>query len=136
MDFSGSKENAKMLVERFIETGEQPDFMEFLCFKNCFVEAQFHGYGAQYVVSHFQLYAGISQNTAKIEDAQCKVNKVNDCYCPCEGKDVIQEAKRYNLDFTMVNGKLEFTKVQQREKLEVEYDHYGYYSKQKSKLAC
>lgn len=135
IDFSDSKENAKMLVERFLETGEQPDFMEFLCFRNFFVEAEFHGYGAEYVVNHFHIYAGIAE---KIEDFKDSVignlHKVDNCYCPADGKDVIKEAKRYNLEFAMIEGHLQFIKSE-RETLEVEYDTYSYYSRRSSRLA-
>lgn len=136
IDLSASKDNAKMLVERFLETGEQPDFMEFLCFKNFFVEAEFAGYGAEYVVNHFHIYAGIAQKINDIKDSVVgNLHQIEDCYCPCDGRDVIKEAKRYNLEFAMINGHLQFTKSQERETLEVEYDTYSYYSRRSSRVA-
>lgn len=134
IDFSDSQANAKMLVERYLETGEQPDFMEFLCFKNFFVEAKFNGYGTEYVMNHFRIYAGIAQRVDDVEDfSGTHLRKIDDCYCPCDGKDVIKEAKRYNLDFAMIDGHLQFAKPEKREKLETEYDKYSYYSRCSSK---
>lgn len=134
IDFSDSQANAKMLVERYLETGEQPDFMEYLCFRNFFVEAEFYGYGAEYVVSNFRIYAGIAEDVTQVHDSAIGLlTKVEGCYCPCDGKDIINEAKRYNLDFAMINGHLQFIKSQERERLEAEYDKYSYYSRRTSK---
>ena len=110
MDFSESKQNARMLVERFIETGEQPDFMEFLCFRSCYVEAQFKGYGVDYVINNFCIYAGIAEcQSCELKESTIKseiINKVIHCYCPCEGRHVILEAERYGLAFRMKGGRL------------------------------
>lgn len=136
IDFTDSKENAKLLVERYLETGEQPDFIEFLCFKNIYIQAEFYGYGAQYVVDHFHIYAGITEDAEELEDSTIgNLNKIDDCYCPCDGKDVIKEAKRYNINFAMINGQLQFIKPQGREQMELSYDKYGYYSRRSSRLA-
>tara|TARA_Y100001960_G_C14772881_1_gene881221 strand:+ start:1564 stop:1980 length:417 start_codon:yes stop_codon:yes gene_type:complete len=136
IDFSESKANARLLVERFLETGEQPHFIEFLCFKNFFIEAEFYGYGAEYVVDNFHIYAGIADQMELVEDSTIgNLNKVDHCHCPCDGKDVIKEAKRYDIDFAMINGRLQFIKSQQRENTEQEYDVHGYYSRRVSALA-
>lgn len=136
IDFSESKANAKLLVERFLETGEQPDFIEFLCFKNFFIQAEFYGYGAEYVVDNFHIYAGITETVELVEDSTIgNLNKVNNCHCPCDGKDVIKEAKRYNIDFAMINGRLQFIKSQHKESNEQQYDVYGYYSRRSTRLA-
>lgn len=114
MDFSDSKENARMLVERFLETKEQPDFMEYLCFKNCYVEAEFKGYGIDYVLQNFCVYAGINQYKEEtLKESTDKfnyVNKVIHTYCPCTGDDIKKEAKKYGLTFELSNGKLKLIK--------------------------
>lgn len=113
IDFSGSKDNAAMLVQRFIETGEQPDFMEFLCFKNCYVDAVFYGYSSDYILNKFRVYVGISKfkNTEyKCENRQERMKEVEHCYSACTGKDFIEEASRRGLKFLVVDGKLQLAK--------------------------
>tara|TARA_Y100001960_G_C14422007_1_gene703402 strand:+ start:193 stop:612 length:420 start_codon:yes stop_codon:yes gene_type:complete len=137
IDFSGSKENARMLIERFIETGEQPDFMEYLCFKSCYVNAEFYGYGAEYILDHFIIYAGISkfkrmETHGDIRLAQ--MLEVEHCYSACRGLDVINEAKKRNVGFHVVEGKLHLIKKTQAVS-EDEYQQFEYYSSKGSKLA-
>jgi len=123
LDFTDSKHNARMLVERFLETGEQPDFMEYLCFRHCYIEAKFSGYGVDYVINNFSIYAGIAQvETTVIKESTTNsetVTKVMHCYCPCKGRDVISEARRKGLDFVMENGTILLVKAEPK-KAEVE----------------
>jgi len=115
MDFTHSKHNAKMLIERFLETGEQPDFIEFLCFRNCYVEASFCGYSIDYVLRSFCVYAGISKKqTITVRESQIRTEtfvKVEHCYCPCKGEDLIKQAKRNNIGFELKQGKIKLCKV-------------------------
>jgi len=136
IDFSGSKENARMLIERFLETGEQPDFMEYLCFKEFYINANFYGYGVDYILENFQVYAGIIEvksiefcSESRIEE----LAKVEHCYSACDGVDVVKEAARYNVGFKVVNGKLSLAKIEERkDNRSNEYDRYSYYANRNS----
>lgn len=139
IDFSQSKDNAKLLIERFLENGDQPKFLEFLCFKGCYVDGEFYGYGAEYVINNFQIYVAISEDEVS-EIIECstygKINQVLNCSCACEGHDFITEARDQGVDFTMKNGRLHLIKdIAEREALEVEYDKYSYYSRRVSKTS-
>lgn len=138
IDFSQSRDNAKVLIERFLESGEQPKFMEYLCYKQCYVDAVFHGYGAEYVVNHFQIYVALPENEI-CQTVECsiygKINTVKSCFFACTGKDFIAEASKQGVAFEMREGKLFLIKQTQREMLEVEYDKYSYYSRRASKAA-
>ena len=127
VDLTDSKENAKMLIERFLETGEQPDFLEFLCFKHIFIEARFCGYSTDYVIEKLPFYAGIATTKEVIFRGMNKrvekINTVEHCYCPCEGKDLIKLANTAGVSFSLENGKLRLfnlsqTEISQNSKLE------------------
>lgn len=138
IDFSQSKDNAKILIERFLESGEQPKFMEYLCYKQCYVDGEFHGYGAEYVVNNFQIYVALPENEI-CQTIECSIygtiNAVKSCFFACNGKDFIAEAKKYGISFEMRAGKLHLIKLAETEPLEVEFDKYSYYSRRASKSA-
>jgi len=129
IDFTESKHNAKMLIERFLETGEQPDFMEFLCFKHCFVEAKFYGYSLDYVINNFCIYSGITiTKELKLRGSNKRfeiINTVEHCYCPCKGEDLIEYAKRSNIDFILKNGSLQLIKATNPKVLNIDNLEYA-----------
>ena len=137
IDYAKSKDNAKTLIKNFVESGVQPKFMEYLDFKGCFVDAEFFGYGAEYVVSNFRIYVAVV-GADQTEVIECSVygrfNQIKSFCCACEGRDFIDEAKRQGVDFVMKEGKLNLIKIEdKKDSLEVEYDKYSYYSRRASK---
>ncbi|HAG52206.1 MAG TPA: hypothetical protein DCL21_00265, partial [Alphaproteobacteria bacterium] len=63
--------------------------------------------------------------------------KVEHCYSPCKGVDVIKEATRYNVGFKVVEGKLSLAKIEKENRYEKtnEYDKYSYYASRNSQMA-
>lgn len=136
IDFTGSKQNARMLIERYMDTGEQPDFMEYICFRSYYVEAKFHGYGVEYVLDNFCIYAGIVETKdIMVKETTTKsevVKRVEHCYCPSKGVDLIAAAREKGLDFTMENGRLKLVKRQEKS-IKLNIGDFGYQTEQYSR---
>lgn len=131
IDFTGSKHNAQMLVERYLDTGEQPDFMEYICFRSYYVEAKFHGYGVDYVLDNFCVYAGIAKvREVVIRETTTKsetIKKIEHCYCPTMGTDLINAARKKGLDFIIHDGRLQLIK-QESNIVDLDMENFNYNS--------
>jgi len=136
INLPSSKANAKTLVDRFLRSGSQPDFMEYLHFKNCLVKADFYGYGANYVINKFKIYAAIASFRIIEEDGGCRTEdffKVESCDFLCYGEDLIDEVLANSLEFEIDNGRLQIIRPEQIQE-EVNYQINSYKENNKESI--
>ncbi|HAG52207.1 MAG TPA: hypothetical protein DCL21_00270 [Alphaproteobacteria bacterium] len=124
INIANSKANAKILVDRFLKSGEQPDFMERFHHEDCFVKANFSSYCASYVINKFRVYAAIA--SFRVIDCgegyrEEELFRLETCDFLCYGDDLVEEIIANSLDFKVKNGMLQIIKLKQGQKAELKY---------------